>query len=372
MRVGLVCHRYPPFVGGLERHVYNLARGLREAGIETTVFTTQSPQRASSEEDVFEFKAVQLPAGGYYFWPRFLSSRTLKKIREIDIIHSFSATMFAPLGALSWAKLSRAPSILTAIYHPIQFTPHTLARWVYDTAMLKRIVESYDRIVVLSDVEFESLQAMVPSISQARTRKIEHASDILSVPRVRLGLRERFGEDSKLILIVGRIDYFKGFDEVVEAVLSLRKRNLNVKLVHVGPKESWYSEESHVDLDKNDFVVSLGHVSESILASAYAECDVTVVPSRFETFGLVAIESLLLGTPVISTPTGIMREIIKEGRNGALYTPGDVDSLTLKLSDRLSQTLPEMGVKEPLISVEKYGNPHREINDIVRVYRELA
>jgi len=372
MRVGLVCHRYPPFVGGLERHVYNLVHGLRETGIETTVFTTQLPQKANSDEDIFEFRAIQLPAGGYYFWPRFLSSRTLRKIRDMDIIHSFSATMFAPLATLAWSRLLRVPSVLTATYHPIQFTPHTRARGVYDSVTLKRIVKGHDRIIVHSDVELEALEDAVPSFDHGRTRKIEHASDILSVRKSSLELRKRFGQDSKLILIVGRIDYFKGFDEVVEAVRSLRRQDVNATLVHVGPRENWYSEASHIDSNNNEFIHSLGHVPEAALAAADAECDVTVVPSRFEAFGFVAVESLLLGTPVISTPTGIMREIIKDGKNGTLYQPGDVNSLTSKLNHYLSQTSRDTTIKAPLISVEKYGNPRREIDDLMSVYKEIA
>lgn len=373
MRVALVCHRYPPYPGGLERHVSDLAKGLLKRRIDVRVFTTSATRPRVGPEQVIEMSALQLPAGGYYFWPGFMSPGVLRQLEDVDVVHSFSAAMFAPVAALTWAHLKEIPSVLTAIFHPMEFTPHIMGRALYDRLVLPNVVQPYDRVILQCEVESLALKNSITRLENSRVRRVEHSSAILEINESPLGLRERVGRpNAKFILCVGRIDYFKGFDDVVKAGMILRNRGLDVTVVHVGPREGWFTGSSMVETASKELVIELGPVSEPLLASAYRECDVTVIPSKFESFGLVSVESLLLGTPVISTPTGIMPEIISDGVNGSTYEAGNVEELADKIERTLATQNPTSTCrKPPLISVEKFGNPAREIDDILRVYSEL-
>ena len=374
MKIALVCHRFPPFTGGLERHVSELNEGLKSQGVETIVVTTCPDQDVVAKRGYLGLRAIQLPAGGYYYWPGFLMPSTLKALEDVDVIHSFGITFFAPVAALFWKRMGRHPAVLSALYHPVEFTPHVFVRTIYDKSVLGALVGGYDATIVHSNAERDALLPMVHAESSKRLCKVEIASKILNVPSTHIGLRERFGASgSVLVLCVGRIDFFKGFDEVVEAALILRGKGLDIRIIHVGPKEAWFREDSLLTSSGMDFATSLGRVSESVLASAYRECDITVVPSKFEAFGLVAIESLLLGTPVVSTRTGIMNEVIREGVNGAFYTSGEPRSLADALERLIhSRTCGLSSAREPLVSVEKFGKKEREVKDILRLYSELV
>ena len=132
--------------------------------------------------------------------------------------------------------------------------------------------------------------------------------------------------DQPLISFVGKFTEFKGIDVLLNAAAIYEKAIPGVQTVLVGHGTLW--EDMHnlkEDLNLQG-VHFLGHQTQDVLARIYNVADVSIVPSRVEPFGLVAVEALACGTPVVATNAGGLPDFINE-EVGALVPVGDPESL---------------------------------------------
>jgi D-inositol-3-phosphate glycosyltransferase len=144
----------------------------------------------------------------------------------------------------------------------------------------------------------------------------------------------------EIILFVGRIVPIKGIDKLLMAMTYLEKRE-KTKLVVIGGDK--YCEEE-VDrlkaltrrLQIDDSVNFLGLVEQEELPYFYSAADLCVFPSHYESFGLVALESLACGTPVVATRVGGIEGVIKEGETGYIVKDNAPDRLADKITLMLS------------------------------------
>lgn len=158
-------------------------------------------------------------------------------------------------------------------------------------------------------------------------------------------------DGDKVVLVVARLDPMKGQDRVIDAVARLVREIPEVKLVLVG-NGSFSSSKQGIGLSKaamwlstlrakvkglgvEEHVVFAGHLSQGQLNAAYERCDLTVLPSVREGFGLVVIESWLFRKPTIVTSRAGIAELIEDGQNGLLFDPDDPLVLAEKISGLL-------------------------------------
>ena len=149
-------------------------------------------------------------------------------------------------------------------------------------------------------------------------------------------------DDDKILLFVGRIDPLKGVEQLLEAVSYLKGTD-NLRLVIIGGDEdsddamTWLKEMTG-ELNLKDRVTFHGLVKHNELPLYYSAADVTVVPSYYESFGLVALESLACGTPVVATDVGDMSNIIRQGETGYVVPDNDPQELAEKIGIILSKS----------------------------------
>ena len=171
--------------------------------------------------------------------------------------------------------------------------------------------------------------------------------------RHRLGLN-----NDSIILFVGRIDPLKGIDRLLMAMTYLEKRH-SLKLIIIGGDKHSQAElerlkELSRSLQIHNSVAFLGLMDQETLPYFYSAADLCVVPSYYESFGLVALESLACGTPVVATKVGDIENIIQQGKTGFVIS----DNAPRQLADKLSLLLstsraePASSVRE---SVTKFG-----------------
>jgi glycosyltransferase involved in cell wall biosynthesis len=148
------------------------------------------------------------------------------------------------------------------------------------------------------------------------------------------------------VLFVGRLDAEKGVRELVEAFADVTARISEARLVDVGdgPERAWLEARRHAS-GLNGSLELLGPVPHSRIADVMKEASLLCLPSRGEPFGMVALEAMASGRPVVAFDLGGPRYLIDHGRGGYLVRPGDrdglVDSLVQLLGDR--RRLEEMG-----------------------------
>lgn len=135
-----------------------------------------------------------------------------------------------------------------------------------------------------------------------------------------------FDEDNIVILYVGRLDNGKGLHDLIKAQSNLENKS---KLYLVGDGTLKSELQSNVDrLGITDSVEFLGSVPHDQIHRYYATADIFCLPSYHESLGLVNLEAMASGVPVVSTRIDAIEEYINDGENGFLVSPGDVQALT--------------------------------------------
>jgi glycosyltransferase involved in cell wall biosynthesis len=283
----------------------------------------------------------------YAYYNRLSAERIMRLDREYDFdlfyIHDFQQLPMGYMLRTLKPKLFR--------WH-IPFDESTIPReW---RELLSTYFNSYDVIIVSCRRYLEALASfgytgkaryVYPYIDPGPYAKPTEA-DIAELCRS-FGIK---GED-RVVLVVARLDPMKGQDRAIRAIAAVADEVPNVKLLLVGDG-SFSSSRQGIGLSKaegwagelralarrlgiGDRVIFAGHLTQGQLNAAYGRCDLTVLPSIREGFGLVVIESWLHGKPTIVTSRAGVAELIEDGRNGLLFDPDDPLALAEKISGLL-------------------------------------
>jgi D-inositol-3-phosphate glycosyltransferase len=152
-------------------------------------------------------------------------------------------------------------------------------------------------------------------------------------PMDRAAARQRLGFDDNesIALYVGRFDPIKGIDRLLEAMAHLRHHR-RLRLVIIGgdgPDTPEYQNLQKLARKSGiqNTVTFVGRIEQKYLSPYYSAADVLVIPSYYESFGLVGLESLACGTPVVATEVGAMRSILRNGKTGQIVADANPRSL---------------------------------------------
>jgi D-inositol-3-phosphate glycosyltransferase len=159
--------------------------------------------------------------------------------------------------------------------------------------------------------------------------------------------------ENKMLLFVGRIEFLKGIDTLLHAVAGLNRSGIfddqGACLAIIGGEADVSSQvlsdemqrltQLSEELGIKDIVRFLGKRDQDSLPYYYSAAEVVVVPSHYESFGLVALEAMACGTPVVASETGGLAFLIKDGETGFHVPAGDVEALQSQLEMILKDDL---------------------------------
>jgi phosphatidylinositol alpha-mannosyltransferase len=329
VRVGLVCPYTWDVPGGVQAHVRDLADSLIELGHEVSVLTpVDEPEEADLPPYVVAAgRAIPVPYNGSVarlaFGPLSLK-RTRRWLREghFDVLHLHEPTV----PSLSMLACFAASGPMVATFHTA--TTRSRALQVFGSVLQPGLEKIIGRI------------AVSPA---ARRVVVEHlGGDAVLIPN---GVAvDRFRDSRPLpgqpavptVAFLGRIDEpRKGLAVLLEALSELVELVPDVRLLVAGPGDADEVREAipaslrpHVDL--------LGLVSDADKPRVYASGDVYCAPNtRGESFGIVLIEAMATGTPVVASDLEAFRRVLEDGRAGVLVPVGDAASLAAALADLL-------------------------------------
>ncbi|MBI5375970.1 MAG: glycosyltransferase family 4 protein [Candidatus Schekmanbacteria bacterium] len=233
--------------------------------------------------------------------------------------------------SLAWILKYRARMASHTFLTSLAFTP-----LLYRT--IKRGLASASAIIVYNNYIAEIVKRFNPECLVVPSGvDIERFSPVSG--------KERKGKFK--VLMAGRVDDpGKGFDILYRACKKLIAMGRDIELVITGEKKV-----------RDEFVRSAGWLTPDEMPGLYNECDISVVPSIWmEPFGMVAVESLACGIPLIATRTGGLQNIIEECKNGFLVAPGDVDELASAIDRFISDRglLEKMSVAARKSSEDRY------------------
>ncbi|MGQ9494146.1 MAG: glycosyltransferase family 4 protein, partial [Anaerolineae bacterium] len=305
----------------------------------------------------------------------------LVQIEGFDLIHLHYPFYFGAEIVLYHSLHSNLPYVLT--YHQDVLFPGLL-RFVenlHHRLMGKRILAKAAKVLATSwDYArasrlrwlLQSKPAAVDELPNGVDTERFHPAIDASTLRAHYGL----AADERVVLFVGALDrahFFKGVAVLLQALTHIPTEHIRLLIIGDGNLRPAYQRHASL-LGLDERIVFCGQVSEADLPAHYALCDLLVLPSTTmgEAFGLVLLEAMACGKPVIASNLPGVRSIVSDGADGLLVRPGDVHDLAEKMQTLLDdpQRRREMGKRGRVKVEEKYAWK-KIIPRLVRVYEEV-
>jgi len=178
------------------------------------------------------------------------------------------------------------------------------------------------------------------------------------------------------ILYVGRFEYRKGIDVLLQSIPNVLHRHPEVTFTLIGADMGNEYQKEFIRNNKKTIlerVFFIGTVDDSTLKKAYETCSIFVAPSRYESFGLIFIEAMSYGKPVVGCNVGGIPEIITDGFNGLFAVPGDAMSVADKLSHLITNPAvrAETGRNALKTVIDRFTGKQLALNSLT-YYREVA
>jgi len=331
--------------GGMSVYIRELARELGKQGHLVDIFTRVHDPNDPRTEDLAErVRLIHLKAGReariqkmdvYFTLPEFTFN--LENFWERNQLHYDIVFCHYWMSALVGKYLRQKWEMpYIAMYHTLGAVKNTLGIGEGEPAL--RIVSEGDtikdcqRIIVATEKEkqemvchYDALPEKIGVVPCGVNMELFRSID-KNDARNKLGLTEE-----KILLFVGRIDPLKGVEQLIKT-MPLLKKDGNLRLIVVGGDENSNYELEELKkladgLSIRESVTFQGLVKQEQLPYYYSAADVCVVPSYYESFGLVALEALACGTPVVAADVGDLRNIVRQGETGYVVADNSPEKL---------------------------------------------
>ena len=327
--------------GGMSVYVRELARELGNRGHLVDIYTRLNGSRQKQIAQLYEnVRLIHLRAGKngqmnklalYGHLDEFFKELERFRTREslhYDLVHSHY-WLSGRVG--KWAQERwEVPHVF--MFHTISAVKNSTVGSEKEpelrTATEKHLAKNCDRLLVATDNERDHLMRHYGACPETIGVVPCGVNLNLFRPGDRAQARQKLGfaQDESIVLFVGRFAPLKGIDRLLEAVCHLQHHQ-RLRLVIVGGDGSDAPEFQNLQKVARNFgiedgVTFVGRIEQDNLPAYYSAADVLVVPSYYESFGLVALEALASGTPVVATRVGAMENILIEGITGHVVSNG--------------------------------------------------
>lgn len=341
MKILMLTWEYPPrIVGGIARVVHDLSKRLIKDGHEVTVVTYKEGNVADYENDkgvnVYRVSNYMINPNNFIDWIMQLNFNMLAKATEIinkegpfDVIH-----------AHDWLVAYAAKSLKDSFGIPIVSTIHATEagrnsgihdetqRYINDTEWM--LTYESTEVIVNSNYMKSELQRLF-GLPFEKINVVPNGVNLnlySGVERDYEFRRKYAADNEKIILFVGRLVYEKGIQNLIAAMPKILNSYHDAKLIVAGKGGMLDELKEQVNaMGIADKVYFTGYLNSKDVTKMYKCADVAVFPSTYEPFGIVALEGMLSGTPVVVSDVGGLNEIVEHGVNGMKSYAGNPNSL---------------------------------------------
>ncbi|HWS23548.1 MAG TPA: glycosyltransferase [Anaerolineales bacterium] len=388
--------------GGMNVYVRELSIELGRRGIHVDIFTRSQDEHVPHvlHELGYGNRIVHVPAGPEHplpkselldYIPEFvegIKNFAAQKNIQYDIIHShyWLSGLAAELLREEW----QVP--IVQMFHTLGELKNRIAKSVdeyegtYRLDNERRVMATVDKIIAATPIEKEQLKefyladerkitVIPPGVNLDHFYPIDtdEARDVIGIPK-----------RDMVFLYVGRIEPLKGIDTLLRALACMNsKREVDhASLIVIGGNPNDTPEKMGAemvrlqtlcsDLCLNRTVLFLGKKDQAYLHYYYSAADALVMPSHYESFGMVALEAMACGTPVIASNVGGLSFLIKEGITGFHVPNGDPEALCRKLSMIEYDDLLRIKIGQQASEYATEYSWKRIADRMVRVYKEVS
>ncbi|MFN3689518.1 MAG: glycosyltransferase family 4 protein [Fimbriimonadales bacterium] len=397
MRVVMISWEYPPrIVGGIARHVQELSEALASQGVETHVVTPTHPAAPdeATEHGVQLHRMGTPPAphgdflAGVYTMNAALEARADALLQELlqgkpahaqrepillhahdwlvhpaakALKHRYKVPLIATIHATEYGRHGGIHSDLSrAINHLEWELSYEAWRVIVCSDFMRAEVmhalnTPYDKIVVLPNgIRAEKFQFEFPE-------------------QARAAFRARFAElEQPLLFFVGRLVREKGVQILLQALPMIRAELPRARAVIVGGGLRAHLEEFVRFCHLEQAVHFTGFIPDADLLRLYRVADVAVYPSLYEPFGIVALEAMAAGTPVVVSDAGGLKEVVRHEETGIVTWAGNPESLAWGVLRVLQDPVAaRRRAQNALKSVQREFNWTRIAQQTLRVYQQV-
>jgi mannosylfructose-phosphate synthase len=366
--------------GGQVVYVLELAKKLTQLGYTVDIWTRQFEEQPHLEDVSEDVRIIRIPCGGDQFIPkeylyRYLyewSEGALRFIRRNKLAYDFINSHYWDAG-IAGQRLAEELDV------PHIHTPHSLGIWKkrqMETDYPERREDFEEEFNFSERIKHETIlyrtcNAVIATTPPQLDMLVQHyempSSRVHMIPpgyddnrfypvgaASRRIVREKFGFKEPTVLALGRLATNKGYDLLIDGFSVLAERVSDVRLHIAAGGENMDEQEARIlsevkartaNLGLSDRVEFSGYVADEDLADIYRAADLFVLPSRYEPFGMTAIEAMASGTPSVVTVHGGLYRAITFGRHALFADPFDKEDLGItmmkpfrhrKLRERLS------------------------------------
>ncbi|MGB9668857.1 MAG: glycosyltransferase [Anaerolineales bacterium] len=375
MRIAMISYHTCPLAtlggkdtGGMNVYVRDLTKQLGAFGITVDVFTRSQDEHVPHvlHELGYGNRVVHVPAGPEHPLPKSeLITHSEKFVEEIlnfsqrkniqyDIIHSHY--WMSGIAALNLKKRWGTP--IVHMFHTLGKMKQRVGKTTeeregdYRINGEREVIKGVDRIIAATPAEFAQLQWLYnadvnkisiipPGVDTSHFYPIpqDEAKEFIGIPRCQ-----------RMILFVGRVEPLKGLDTLLRAVLIMRQNgswsNNPFCLAIVGgvaddDLENSDNEQGRINQLREDFglkdlVIFLGNKSQDTLPYYYSAAEIVVMPSTYESFGMVALEAMACGTPVVASNVGGLAYLVKDEVTGFTVPVEEPETLATRINELIS------------------------------------
>ena len=341
MKILMLTWEYPPrVVGGISRVVYDLSHRLIKDGHEVTVVTYRDGEVPYYEDDkgvkVYRVDNYMIQPNNFIDWILQLNFNMVERASQIiaeqgkfDVIH-----------AHDWLVANAAKTLKHSFDIPIVATIHATEagrnsgirepnqKYINDTEWM--LTYEANEVIVNSNY----MKSEVQRLFGLPFEKINVVPNGVNLNKFTgmdrdYSFRRKYAMDNeKIILFMGRLVYEKGVQNLIAAMPKVLASYHDAKLVIAGKGGMLDELKAQADyLGISNKVYFAGYMNGKDVERMYKAADISVFPSTYEPFGIVALEGMLSGTPVVVSDVGGLNEIVQHGENGMKSYAGNPNSL---------------------------------------------
>lgn len=390
--------------GGMNVYIRELCRQLAKMGWQVDVFTRkQHPDTPRVQQIEPGFQVINIEAGpAQALDRRSISNLVPEYVRGILAYAKEEELAYALIHSHYWLSGLAAQALRGAWQVPFVHMFHTLGRMKdkvnQDPAqgeaseradIEQRIMAWADRIVAATPLDRQQMLELY-ELDEAKVCVIPCGVNLeLFRPIARGQARYTLGipDERRLLLFVGRLDPVKGLNVLLEAMCILTRRihpcharDLSLAVIG-GDRESHLEalkndltclDEVYHELGLDDLIVFIGSQQQEMLPYYYAAAEVCVMPSLYESFGMVALEAMACGTPVIASRVGGLTYTVRDGETGFLVPEKNPEALADKLELVLGSDCLRHRLSHRAIQVAHNYGWDIVADDIIDMYGELG
>lgn len=380
IRVLMLSWEYPPHsVGGLAKHVEELSEALVAKDLEIHVLSVGSPDGSRMEKRngvfVYRIEPYNISAPNFLSWVHQLNFRMVeeaiklfKQYKTYDLLHAHDWLVGYAGRVLKHAYVTPLLATIHAteagrnqgLHNDDQRYINSIEWWL--------TYESW-KVIACS----EHMRREVKGLFGLPDDKIQVIPNGVDWKKFKAGRYNISFGDGKIIFFVGRLVREKGVQVLLDAAPAILAREPAARFViaGTGPMEDQLKYQARL-MGLEHKVEFLGYIDDATKGALYQQASVAVFPSLYEPFGIVALEAMAAGVPVVVSDTGGMGEIVTHGVNGLKAYPGNAESLAYNILHALqNEVLRQELKKNGKRLIEEVYSWDKIAERTIQVYRQV-